>query len=124
IANGLTLHQAISTALSRNPTLPEAAASVRRLQAERAQSGFCPNPTVGYIASEVGNEVRAGQQGIYIGQTFVTADKLDHNRAVASGGVSFAQAQVEAQRLRVVTDTTILFYEALGVQRLLEIARQ
>lgn len=121
---GLSLSEAISIALSANPTLPEAVASLRRTQGEWAQSGFYPNPTAGYAASEVGNEGAAGQQGVYFGQTFVTASKLDLNRAVAAGGVAFAEAQAEAQRLRVTTDTTVRFYEALGAQRLVTIAQR
>ena len=121
---GLALDEAIHMALGTNPTVGEAMASVQRLKNEWAQTGFYPNPTAGYVATEMGNDGKAGQQGIYFGQIFPTADKLEWNRAVASGGVAFAQAQAEAQRLRVVTDTAIRFYEALGAQRLVEIAER
>ena len=123
-ADGLALEEAIHMAIGANPTVGEAMASVQRLKNEWAQTGFYPNPTAGYVATEVGDSGKAGQQGIYFGQIFPTADKLDWNRAVASGGVAYAQAQAEAQRLRVVTDTAIRFYEALGAQRLVEIAER
>ena len=122
--SGMTLQDAIGRALGANPTIAESAASIRRLQSEWNQTGYYPNPTAGYVASEIGNDGQEGQQGIYFGQVIVTADKLDWNRAVASGGVAFAQAQAEAQRLRVVTDTEIRFYEALGAQRLVEISQR
>lgn len=120
----LTLDDAIHMALEANPTVGQSLASVNRLRGERRQSGYYPNPVGGYVASEVGNDGKAGQQGIYFGQTIVTADKLGWNRAVAAGGVAFAQAQAEAQRLRVLTDTSIRFYEALGNQQLVEIAQK
>lgn len=121
---GLTLDDAIQMALQANPTIGQSLASVSRLQGERRQTGFYPNPVAGYSASEIGNDGKAGQQGIYFGQTIVTADKLEWNRAVAAGGVAFARAQAEAQRLRVLTDTSIRFYEALGNQQLVEIAQK
>jgi cobalt-zinc-cadmium efflux system outer membrane protein len=54
----------------------------------------------------------------------VTANKLGWNRAVASGNIGDARAQLEAQRLRVQVDATLRFYEALGAERLVAISTQ
>jgi len=121
---GLTLDQAIHMAFAANPTIAEAEYSVRRSQGEWTQTGLKPNPTVYYIASEVGNEDQPGQQGVYVQQSIPTGNKLELNRAVASGDVSSARAEAEAQRLRVRTDVQARFYGALGAQRLVQIAEQ
>lgn len=120
----LTLAEAIQLAMAANPTLPQSATSVRQMRAEWAQAGYYPNPTLYYVASNLAEDAGGGQHGLYVEQTIVTADKLDWNRAVASGAIAQANAQAEAQRLRVQVDTTILFYQALGTQRVVEIAQQ
>lgn len=124
VYSGMTLDQVLGLAAANNPTLAQADASVRQSQGERAQSGFYPNPTVSYIGSELGQEDQIGQQGVYVTQNIVTADKLRLNRAVAASDIAGARAQVDAQRLRVQADTTVRFYRALGAQRQAEIARQ
>lgn len=121
---GLTLEQAISMALAANPTIAEADYSVRQSQGEWTQIGLRPNPVIYYVASEVGNEDRPGQQGVYVQQQIPTGGKLGLNRAVSSGDVGAARAEAESQRLRVRADVQARFYEALGAQRLVEIAQQ
>ena len=51
----------------------------RRLQACRR-----PNPTVGYVASEIGNDGKAGQQGVFVEQEFIRGNKLELSHDVAS----------------------------------------
>lgn len=121
---GLTLEQAINMALAANPTIAEADYSVRQSQGEWTQIGLRPNPVVYYVASEVGNEDRPGQQGVYVQQQIPTGGKLGLNRAVSSGDVGAARAEAESQRLRVRADVQTRFYEALGAQRLVEVAEQ
>jgi len=123
-AGGLTLGDAIRVAMSANPTLPESMSSIRQMRAEWSQAGYYPNPVLYYVGSNLTDDAGGGQHGVYLEQTVVTADKLEWNRAVASGAIAQANAQAEAQRLRVEVDTTILFYQALGTQRVVEIAQQ
>ena len=123
-AGGLTLEAAISMALAANPSIGVAHHTIQRSQGEWTQIGLYPNPIGGYVASEVGDDGKAGQQGVFVQQTFPTADKLELNRAVASGDVATARAVAAAQRLRVETDTQARFYAALGTQKLVEIARR
>lgn len=119
---GLTLEQAIGMAMAANPSIAEADYAVRRSQGEWTQMGLRPNPVAGYMATEVGQEDQIGQQGVFGQQTIVTGDKLSLNRAVSAGDISTARAEAEAQRLRVRADVQSRFYEALGAQRLIEIA--
>lgn len=110
-------------ALSNNPAIAEAQARVAALRGKWVQVGLCPNPTAGYAASEVGNENHSGQVGGYFGQELVTGGKLQLNRAVVSQEVRRSQQVLAAQKLRVLTDVRIGYYEVLVAQRRLELTR-
>lgn len=120
----LTLDRLEQIAIDNNPTAREAAAVVDKARGQFVQSGLYPNPVVGYQASEVGNEGKAGQQGIFFGQEFVTGGKLRLARDVASNDVERLNWQYEAQLQKVLTDVRLRFYEVLGAQREIEIATQ
>lgn len=120
----LSLADAEQIALARNPALRQAAAQVQAARGRWVQAGLYPNPVVGYSASEIGNEGRAGQQGGFVGQEFITAGKLRLDRAVASQGIRQAEQQLAAQQYRVINDVRARFYEALAAERTVEIAEQ
>lgn len=107
-----------------NPTLAQAVARVQAARGQSLQVGLYPNPVVGYVGSEIGNEGRAGQQGSFIGQEVVTAGKLHWNRAVASQEVRQAEYAWATQRFRVLTDVRRGFYDVLVAQRTVELAEQ
>jgi cobalt-zinc-cadmium efflux system outer membrane protein len=111
-------------AFQNNPTLRQAEAVVRQNQGHWLQVGLYPNPTLGYMGSEVGNNGRGGQEGGFVAQTIVTAHKLDINRAAASHAVTRALWLAVAQRLRVLNDVRIRFYNALAAQRQQELAEE
>lgn len=113
-----------SIALANNPTLSQAAARVKAARANYVQVGLYPNPTVGYQGVEIGNEGRAGQQGVYLGQEFVLGKKLQLNRNAAAQAVRQAEQEFEAQRWRVVNDVRTGFYDTLVAQRKMEIIAQ
>ncbi|MGH7130302.1 MAG: TolC family protein, partial [Planctomycetaceae bacterium] len=114
---GLTLAALEQMALANNPTLRQAQNRVRKAEGNRIQVGLYPNPTVGYLSEEIGDDDTAGKQGGFVQQTIVTADKLDWNRAVASQDVEQARWQFDAQQLRVLTDVRVRSIEVLGAQR-------
>jgi cobalt-zinc-cadmium efflux system outer membrane protein len=123
-AGPLTLPDLESMALGGNPALAQAAAKVEAARGAWVQAGLPPNPTGGYVASEVGNEGHGGQQGGFFGQEIVTGGKLRLSRAVAAQEIRVAQQQFEAERLRVLSDVRIGFYEILVAQRRLEITQK
>jgi len=67
----------------------------------RFQVSRYPNPTVGYVGTEIGNEGRAGQQGLYVNQQFVTSGKLGMNDQIYGWYEQVAQWNVQIQELRV-----------------------
>jgi cobalt-zinc-cadmium efflux system outer membrane protein len=100
----LSLHSLEQIALSNNPAIARAEARVRALRGKWVQAGLPPNPTAGYLATEMGNEGKAGQQGGYVGQDFITGGKLRLNRAVIAQEILRAEQVQAAMQLRVQTD--------------------
>src|SRR5690606_15114592 len=88
------------------------------------QAGLPPNPTIGYVASEIGAEGTAGQQGAFVSQEFVRGGKLQLARSAELRGVVRAQQQFEMQRRRVLNDVRAEFYRALVAQRIVELSTQ
>ncbi|HEX6960501.1 MAG TPA: TolC family protein [Lacipirellula sp.] len=123
-APGLTLAEVEELALSFNPTLAEAAARVRAARGEQLQVGLPPNPTFGYMGSEIGNEGHGGQQGLVVGQDFIRGNKLGLNRAVAAREAERREQVFAAQERRVLTDVRIAFYDAYLAQRRVELSRK
>ena len=121
---GLTLIQAEGMALGSHPQIAEAAARVRAARCNCVQVGLPPNPTAGYIATEIGNEGQAGQQGLYVGQQFVRGNKLDLNRAIAYREVIRLEQELAAAQMRVRTQVRTAFVELYLAQREVELTRR
>jgi len=123
--NGLsTLDSFEQLALSSNPTLTELQARVAAANGRWLQVGLYPNPSIAYSAPEIGNEGTPGQQGAYVQQEFVTADKLELNRNAASWEVKRVEQELAAQRLRVLTDVRAGFYSLRVAQERVKIAEE
>jgi cobalt-zinc-cadmium efflux system outer membrane protein len=122
-SDSLTLADFESMALANNPTLVQATARVQAAQGRWVQGGLRPNPIVGYQASEVGNNGTAGQQGAFLSQEFVRGGKLALNRVAANQEIAQLQQEMEAQRLRVLNDVRIQYFNVLVAQRALEMSR-
>lgn len=121
----LTLEALEQIALKHNPTLVQAAVAIREAAGQKLQAGLYPNPVIGYDGDEIrpGPITRSGEHGFFVQQNIVTAGKLRHSREVEGQKQAQAEAQEEIQRARVLTSVRILYYQALGAQRLLELRR-
>lgn len=113
----LSLDDLERLALEHNPTILQAAWRVDRARGRHWQAGRYPNPIVAYQGTEIGNEGRAGQQGGYFSQVFVTAGKLRLDRAVAAQEIERTLFGRDAQRSRVLNDVRLRFYDVLGAQK-------
>lgn len=119
-----TLDSFEQLALSSNPTLAELQARVDGANGRWLQVGLYPNPVAGVSGQEIGNEGAAGQYGAFVGQEFVTADKLELNRSAAAWDVKRAEQQLAAQRLRVLTDVRRSFYSVRVAQERVKVAEE
>ena len=107
-----------------NPALSEAAARVSALQGKWVQVGLYPNPILGYSGQQLGSNGQAEQNGILVEQEFVRGGKLDWNRQVACHEINVARQQWAAQRMRVLTDVRLAYYETVIAQRRVHFAQQ
>jgi cobalt-zinc-cadmium efflux system outer membrane protein len=120
----LTLDDLERIAEQSNPTLIQAAMAIRAAQGGYVQAGLYPNPAIGYIADEVGNDGSAGLQGGGLSQEIVTRGKLRLGRAVAGHEVQQARYGWEMQRWRVFNDVRAGYYEVLLAQKMVEVNQQ
>jgi len=118
----LTLADLEALALSHNPTLARAAAQAATARAGQWQAGQWSNPIIGYMGTEIGNEGRAGQQGLFIEQELPISGKLRLDRVVAQQTTARMEHQFEVQRLRVLNDVRWQYYEVLAAQELAVLA--
>lgn len=118
----ITLEQLQQMALQNNPTLAQSTASVQAAEGRKKQSGFYPNPTVGYQGEEIrGDSFRGGEQGFFVQQDIVLGGKLGLNRKIFDQELKQAQAEGEEQKLRVVTNVRMAYIQALAAQQTLEL---
>lgn len=120
----LSLEELEQLAFATNPAIAQAAARVAALRGRWVQTGLPPNPTAGYMGNEIGDENKAGQQGGFVGQEFVTGHKLRLNRAIVNQEILQAEQAVEALRFRVRTDVRRAYYGALIAQRRMDLAEE
>lgn len=125
LSTGLTLADLESLARAHNPTLVQAQAIVYGERAKSLEARLYPNPTVGYRADNIGSEGTAGEfQGGFIRQEIVTAHKRQLSSQKYALRAQAAEAQAEAQWLRVRINVSVQYYRALGRRRVLEIQRE
>ncbi|MEX2093905.1 MAG: TolC family protein [Pirellulales bacterium] len=120
----MTLAEAETMALAYHPAMRAAEGLVRAARGDWLQVGLRPNPEIGYLGDEIGNNGRAGFQGGFVSQEFVTAGKLGLSRAVALREVSAAEQRLERTRRQVVTTVRMYYYELIAAERTVALANQ
>jgi outer membrane protein, heavy metal efflux system len=120
----LSLDSLEQLALANNPAVSQAAARMTALRGRWTQAGLPPNPTIGYLADDIGEDDTAGKQGGFIGQDFITGGKLRLDRNVVYQEIQQAEQVLEATRLRTLTDLRVAYYAALVAQRRAELAEK
>ncbi len=124
-ATGLRLEDLERMALANNPTVAQVQANVRVSAGLARQAGLYPNPTVGYYGDEIrGGYTGGGKQGGFISQTIVTGGKLRAARRVAQLFAQEAETTGEVQRLRILNNVRMIFYQILAGQRLVDVRQR
>jgi outer membrane protein, heavy metal efflux system len=123
LGNETTLEQLIDLALANNPAIKELAATTHKATGFRTQVGLYANPMVGYQAQQLADR-GTDQHLLFAEQEFVTADKLGLNSRVQNEALRSQLQELEAQRIRVATDISTRYYEALGYQKQMELIQE
>ncbi len=120
----LTLMDLEGMALQNNPVLGQLSALVRAARGQWVQVGLPPNVVLGYSGQQLGSHGEAEQQGVFVGQQWITGKKLRLNRQVAAWKVEQAERDFESARLRVLTDVRTSYYDVLIAQRRRDVASE
>lgn len=120
-ATGLGLEELEQMALACNPSVQRAAAMVAAASGTWVQVGLAPNPSVGYEGQQLGSGGLAEQHGVLFSQEIVRGGKLELNRAVAGNERLRLEQELAAQRLRVLTDVRVAYFQVLLAQRQIEL---
>jgi cobalt-zinc-cadmium efflux system outer membrane protein len=120
----MTLESLVQLAYGNNPSIAQAEARIQANRGRWLQSGLPLNPEVGYLATEIGNDGKAGQQGGFVSKEFVTGHKLQLSRDVASQEIQQSEQQLAAVQRRARTDVGKAYYAALLAQRRIELAKE
>jgi cobalt-zinc-cadmium efflux system outer membrane protein len=124
-SRGFTLEELQQIALANNPTLGEAKTEIRAAAGRTRQAGLWPNPTVGYTGEEIrGGSFGGGQQGVFLQQNVILGGKLGLDQKAFTEEGKQAEAEAEEQRLRVVNNVRIAFYESLAAQELVDVRKK
>jgi outer membrane protein, heavy metal efflux system len=116
------LEDFLAAADKNNPTLQQAAAIVRRSQAEAKQAALYPNPSAGYEGDQIrGGSYGGGEQGGFVEQTIVLGGKLGLRRDVYEQQKRSDEVAAEAQLARVHNDVAQMFYDALSAQQMVAV---
>ena len=123
--SGLTRTELEQMALSNNPTLAQAAAEIRAARGRQQQAGLYPNPTVGYQGEQIRGGIQGGgEQGFFVGQNIVLGGKLGLSRQVASVEEEQVEVKAEEQRLRVLNNVRVQYYQALAAQEMVALRKK
>lgn len=119
---GMRLEDLEQMALANNPTVVQVQANLRAAAGLARQAGLYPNPTVGYYGDEIrGGFIGGGKQGGFVSQTIVLGGKLRAARRVAELQAKEVETSGQVQRLRILNNVRVSFYEVLASQRLVDV---
>lgn len=115
--SGLQLADLEGLALQYNPTLAQAVAAIDQERGVWRQAGLYPNPQMGYLRSDPSGAGGTRSEGVFVSQEIVTKGKLRLGRAVEAQEIRRLEAELVAQKLRVLNDLKIRYFEVLGAQQ-------
>src|SRR5580698_1002708 len=119
------LSELLQLADGNNPTLKQAAAIVRRSEAQAKQAGLYPNPSIGYQGEQIrGGSFGGGEHGAYIAQSIILGEKLGLRRNIYEQQKKSDEASAEAQIERVHGDIAQAFYKTLAAQETVVVRRR
>ena len=128
-AGPLTLDDALSLALARNPLLIAHAWEMRSAEAHRTQQGAFPNPGLEVEVADIGGtgdraRLDAAETTVLIEQELEIPGKRSSRKRAASMEVDLAGWDYEAARLDLITDVTRRFVATLAAQERLRLANE
>ena len=123
VADGLTIEEAVQTALLNNPLLRAAYARVGMARADVAQSRLPSNPVLGFSLMFPDGGGRSNLQAS-IAQSIVEIWQIPIRARAAERDLDSAILRLASDAARTAIDAKSAYYRAVGADAALEIARQ
>jgi cobalt-zinc-cadmium efflux system outer membrane protein len=127
----LTLEDAVRQALTSNPRLAGAQATIDQAEGERAQAGLGPNPRLATQSEDArfwGNQPRnfanTTEDYVFVGQVFESAGKRSRRVDVASSNVRSSGLQLDVLKRELRARVSAAYWNAAGTARLRDLLRQ
>lgn len=126
---GYQLEEIIALALAQNPTMAEAASTVKQSQGQRITAGAYPNPWInGSFGPGTTREAAAGgaffERAVSVNQPVEWPGMRRARQLAAEAGLAGSRAALEESRLNVLADVKVAFYQLLLAQRDVELTTQ
>lgn len=118
------LGQLVSWAVDHHPVIRAAEADLQRERGLRFQNTRAPNPAIGYIGSEIGNEGAGGQQGVYVSRQWVTAGKRELADSVGRWKIVAASQRLQLAKLQVTAATQRQYWNLVTARHRVELLGQ
>jgi outer membrane protein, heavy metal efflux system len=117
----LTLRDALSLALMRSPKLEAVSLEIRMAEARELQSRLLPNPEIEieaeeFAGSESGKGLDTAEYCISLSQLIELGGKRSARSRIARIDTKLAAWDYQAERLAVLTETTLGFIDVLSAQ--------
>jgi outer membrane protein, heavy metal efflux system len=117
----LGLDDLLGLTRQHNPEVAAAHARVSEATGQLVQAGLYPNPTVGYVGMQINDGPgTAGQQGVFVAQDIVTANKLSVAREAAGHGLTAADWQATSRWYEASVRVQSAYYEYLTARSILQ----
>ncbi len=127
-AGDLTLREALSLALLQNPEIKAFAFEVRAREAAVLQSSLFPNPELGAVVENFGNDALQGFDSTAITLQLSQVIELGGKRAARTEATQLARDlagwDYERERIKVLTETHKAYVEVLGAQGRAALSKQ
>lgn len=125
----LPLEQAVSRAVSLNPSLAAGSDRLAATEARITQAGLFPNPEIEIEAENFGGHgdlagYNAAETTVVISQPIPLGPRRGRARGVAEADHLLASRDLEANRLDVVAGVTSAFYHLVAAQEREELSRK
>ncbi len=127
-AGDLTLRQALSLALLQNPEIKAFAFEVRAREAAVLQAGLLPNPELGAVVENFGNNALQGFDSTTITIQLSQLIELGGKRAARTEATRLARDlagwDYERERIKLLTETQRAYVEVLSAQGRTALSKQ
>jgi cobalt-zinc-cadmium efflux system outer membrane protein len=125
----ITLRQALSLALIRNPQLKAFSWEVRAREAQALQAGLLPNPELESLLEDFGGTgsvegFKGTETTILLSQLIPLAGKISKRKKLAALNTNLAGWDYETVRLDVFTNTAKAFTDVLAAQKQLKLSEE